>query len=306
MIVISALALSACGEEEAELTATTSTPATAESPTLAAATPTPAQTVVRTATPKATPTSVVGVVGGTLSNKTTAVTVNSVDPAFVSPNRYTQPDAGHHFILVDLTIEAIGTFVVSYNELNFEIRDADSYRYESGGMVGTEPELGYGELKPGEKIRGRVGFQIPDTATGLQLLYAPSLGQVIARWDLTRVEAKATPEATQENTALAVAISGCQEGMRAGMESNFSQYPALEGVRGEILGVMDNLCSRGVTLICEGGSDEEITTAVGDACLQVKSLSEQVGLPYSADICTEALSQRLLGWRASVSAACGS
>ena len=57
VVVLSALALSACGaEEEAELTATTSTPATAESPTLAAATSTPAPTVVRTATPKATPT----------------------------------------------------------------------------------------------------------------------------------------------------------------------------------------------------------------------------------------------------------
>jgi bacterioferritin-associated ferredoxin len=246
----------------------------------------------------------VGAIGETLSNKTTAVTVNSVDLAFVSPNRYSQPDAGKHFIVVDLTIEAIGTERVNYNPLDFEVADADSYRYRREGVVGADPALSYGDLNPGEKIRGLVPFQIPDTATGLQLLYAPSLGRVIARWDLTPVEAKATPEATQENTALAMAISGCQEGMRVGMESIFSQYPALQGVRGEILQIMDNLCSRVVTLICEGASDEEITTAVGDACLQVKSLSEQVGLPYSAETCKDAMSRSMLDDRASIAAAC--
>jgi len=308
MIVISALALSACGEEEAGLTATTSTPATAESPTLAAPTPTPAQTVVRTATPKATPTTaptpIVGAVGDTLSNKTAAVTVNSVDLAFVSPNPYSQPDAGKHFIVIDVTIEAIGSGAVSYNPLDFEVADADSYRYTWEGVVGVESDLSYGDLRPGEKVRGRISFQIPDTAKGLQLLYGPAIGQVIGRWNLTRVEAKATPEPTEESAALAMAISGCQEGMRAAMESNFSQYPALEGVRGEILGVMDNLCSRVVTLICEGASDEEITTAVGGACLQVKSLSEQVGLPFSAETAKDAMSRSMLGDRASIAAAC--
>ena len=206
--------------------------------------------------------------------------------------------------MVDLTIEAIGSERVSYNPLDFEVADADAYRYRREGVVGAGPDLSYGDLNPGEKIRGLVSFQIPDAATGLQLLYAPSLGQVIARWDLTRVEAKATPEPTEESPALAMAISGCHEGVRAGMESNFSQNPALEGVRGEILGVMDNLCSRVVTLICEGASDEEITTVVGAACLQVKSLSEQVGLPFSAETAKDAISRSMLEDRASIAAAC--
>jgi len=140
--------------------------------------------VTPAATPKATATPVVGAIGGTLSNKTTAVTVNSVDVAFVSPNPYTQPEAGNHFIVVDVTIEAIGSEVVSYNELDFEVGDAESYRYESGGVVGAGPDVGYGDLAPGEKIRGLIAFEIPDTATGLQLLYAPTGGQVIARWNL--------------------------------------------------------------------------------------------------------------------------
>jgi len=110
------------------------------------------------------------------------LTVNGFED-YVEENEYMQPDEGNKFLAVDVTIENGGTESASYNALDFEIQDSESYTYDTS-MATKAPDLGSGDLQEGRKIRGWVTFEVPTTATGLELIYQPSLwdtGQVIVK-----------------------------------------------------------------------------------------------------------------------------
>lgn len=106
------------------------------------------------------------------------------------------------------------------------------------------------------------------------------------------------------SAAPAAAVAACQEGMRSGIESIVSQHPAMEAIKTELQQLMEGMCVSAMTLMCEGGSDEEITAVAGDACLRLKTLGESLGVPYSAEACTEAISGAWLAERATIAAGC--
>lgn len=89
-----------------------------------------------------------------------------------------QPDEGKRFLGIDLTLENKTTEPVAVSTmLQMEVKDdtGQTYNLDIGAisaMDGTTPD---GELAPGEKLRGQVGYQVPRDATGLMFVFDASV-----------------------------------------------------------------------------------------------------------------------------------
>ncbi len=91
---------------------TTATTTKVSTPPAAGSTPTP--------TVEATQTPIVGVVGDTLIWNDIYVTLIKVSK--IAPDEFTQPKAGHQFIVVHLKIVNKGTAEVDYNPFDFHVK----------------------------------------------------------------------------------------------------------------------------------------------------------------------------------------
>jgi pSer/pThr/pTyr-binding forkhead associated (FHA) protein len=95
----------------------------------------------------------------------------------VQPNDFSQPNEGKKFMAVDLLLvnksqSAVLTSAVS----QVSIKDNTNQKYDVDIMASMATGVGSvdGELAAGEKLRGKVGFQIPTNAQGLQLVFDAS------------------------------------------------------------------------------------------------------------------------------------
>lgn len=92
----------------------------------------------------------------------------------VAGDSFSQPDEGQKFIAVDLMLVNQGDDPVAVSSImQMELRDDTAQRYTpdllaSSATGASSPE---GELSPGERMRGKVGFQVPQDASGLQFVY---------------------------------------------------------------------------------------------------------------------------------------
>ncbi|PKN85752.1 MAG: DUF4352 domain-containing protein [Chloroflexi bacterium HGW-Chloroflexi-8] len=111
-------------------------------------------------------------IGDVIELGKTTITVNNV----TSPvgDQFTKPDDGYKFLIVDLTIENKGTEAITVSTLlQMAVKDSNSYKYGVDLMAstvsgGTTPD---GEIAPGEKVKGQVGFQVPENASGLLFVF---------------------------------------------------------------------------------------------------------------------------------------
>lgn len=115
-------------------------------------------------------------VGDIVEIGTLALTVNEV----TSPagDDFNKPEAGKKFLVVDLTVENKSAETAAISSLlQMSLKDAGGQTYDmdlsaSVASGGTSPD---GELAPGEKIRGQIGFQVPTEATGLVFVFDASV-----------------------------------------------------------------------------------------------------------------------------------
>ncbi|WP_322822245.1 DUF4352 domain-containing protein [Chloroflexus sp.] len=103
------------------------------------------------------------------------VTVNEV----TSPpgDRFSQPDDGYRFVLVDVTIENRGDRSRFLSSIQTSIKDAQGYRY-TGDITATSLATGGridGELPAGQTVRGQIGFEVPADASELRFVFDPDL-----------------------------------------------------------------------------------------------------------------------------------
>ncbi|MFN7037476.1 MAG: DUF4352 domain-containing protein, partial [Bellilinea sp.] len=102
-------------------------------------------------------------VGDVITMGTINITVNEV--LYPAGDNFNKPDPGFKFLVVDLMIENTGTTAISVSSLlQMSIKDASSQKYNVDLMAsvaagGSSPD---GEIAPGEKLRGQVGFQVPE------------------------------------------------------------------------------------------------------------------------------------------------
>lgn len=92
----------------------------------------------------------------------------------IAGDQFNQPAEGQKFVAIDVLLVNQGTQSTAVSSLmQMELRDATAQRYTVDIMANaatgaSSPE---GEISPGERVRGKVGFQVPQDATGLQFVF---------------------------------------------------------------------------------------------------------------------------------------
>lgn len=100
------------------------------------------------------------------------VTLNSIIDPYYSGN-ISAPRAGNRYVAYDLTVRNInpeGPMVVS--PFDFLLRDAAGYAHSTALLLPTGG-LAVITLRPGETVRGGVGFEIPANARPITLIFEP-------------------------------------------------------------------------------------------------------------------------------------
>lgn len=111
-------------------------------------------------------------VGDVIAMGTSTLTINEI--LFPAGDQFIKPNEGNKFIVVDLTIENKGTTAITVSTLlQMWLKDDAGRKYDVDLMAtsasgGSTPD---GEISPGEKVRGQVGFQVPENATGLVFVF---------------------------------------------------------------------------------------------------------------------------------------
>lgn len=115
-------------------------------------------------------------VGDTITIGDFVLKVNKV--LYPKGDQFNKPSAGNKFLVVDLTIVNKGSSSAEISTLlQMWVKDATGRKYTEDLMAttaakGTTPD---GEISPGEKVRGQVGFQVPIKATGLEFVFDASV-----------------------------------------------------------------------------------------------------------------------------------
>lgn len=105
--------------------------------------------------------------------------VVEVDPAYAGTDIF-KPDADELWLAALVEIEGINPDGASYNPFYFKVRDEQGFEYNFAAF-GKEPTLqSSNELKPGQKVKGWMTFEVPKTAKTLTLIYTPGfLGEPV-------------------------------------------------------------------------------------------------------------------------------
>jgi hypothetical protein len=146
-------------------------------PTLA---PTP-QPVTPSPTPAPTPAptpnkaQVPAVPGAVAELHNVRVTMHSVIDPYYSGNQFIQPEVGGRFVAVDAEIELLAAAGRTHYACGcgFALTDTASFTFESGLAAEPEPRLDAVDLRPGERTRGWVGFEVSGASVLSVLRYQP-------------------------------------------------------------------------------------------------------------------------------------
>lgn len=87
---------------------------------------------------------------------------------------FTQPEDGNKFVAVDLVFVNTGSSPDSVSSmLQMQLKDSTNqvYNIDFEASMAVDASSPEGEISPGERIRGSVGFQTPSDVTGLQFVF---------------------------------------------------------------------------------------------------------------------------------------
>jgi hypothetical protein len=108
-----------------------------------------------------------GTVGQPMSLAGVRLTVVSANANFPGVNPYL-PAAGRRFVTVEVLYENSGSDPLISDPAQWQLVDSSGYSY-SPFLTGASPLLSYEVLQPGERARGVIGFDVPQSAVGLVL-----------------------------------------------------------------------------------------------------------------------------------------
>lgn len=93
-------------------------------------------------------------------------------------NSYEKPDAANHYVSVNVTITSKVNQGFSVNPLNAVLKDSEGYQYRPTFAAIKKPQfMAQEEVTYGDKVRGWITFEIPNTAQGLVFEYRPFVGK---------------------------------------------------------------------------------------------------------------------------------
>lgn len=87
-------------------------------------------------------------------------------------NQFLRADAGKEYLVVEVIIENTGRDSAPYNPLYFKLKDDGGFEYNTSLFVG-DGGLKSGELARGEKVRGRIAFEISKEAKSYRMTFEP-------------------------------------------------------------------------------------------------------------------------------------
>lgn len=153
----------ACGSSATPLPAVISSPTPA--PVAGQSTSAP----VATETPAAAP---MAKLGETLELSGISLSATQViDPG--APSVLYQAEAGKRLIAVEVIVGNVSSAdKVSVNPLNFTLVDAEGFTYKLD-LGGADGQLNAIDIAIGEKVKGLVGFKIPDAAIPASIKFQP-------------------------------------------------------------------------------------------------------------------------------------
>lgn len=102
------------------------------------------------------------------------VYLNAIQDPWTSDNVYIGPDAGKRYVSFDVTVEYFNeSDTHGANPFNFGLSDAQSFAYDPT-FGGPDPQLTAVDLRPNEKTRGWVTFEVAEGAQLQTLRYQPN------------------------------------------------------------------------------------------------------------------------------------
>jgi hypothetical protein len=89
-----------------------------------------------------------------------------------SLSRFETADQNSIYLVVDILLETTGRDEAPYNPFYFKVKDSDGIEYNVA-LSGSKEALSSGTLYKGDKVRGKVGFEVREKAGGFVLTYTP-------------------------------------------------------------------------------------------------------------------------------------
>lgn len=111
---------------------------------------------------------VAGKLGVPVPLSAATVTVMSTDSNYKSSNEFLQPSPGNRFVAVEVLYENTGTDKLTVSPSDWKLTDSSGFNYQQN-YSGKSPELNSGDLVPGDKARGFITYEVPQSAGGLTL-----------------------------------------------------------------------------------------------------------------------------------------
>src|SRR4029453_644844 len=172
--IVTALTLFACSSEEDKGSTENTTNSTKEAEATTAATEEPEETDAPEQTEA--PSSVAAVPGAQAESNHIRIYFNGMKDPWVPDNQFGQPQAGKRFVSFDVTIEYFNdSDTHGANPFNFGLSDTQDYSYDPGvAVIDPEPRLQAVDLRPGQKTRGWVSFEVGADSALKVLRYQPN------------------------------------------------------------------------------------------------------------------------------------
>ena len=85
-----------------------------------------------------------------------------------------KPREGYKFVAIDIQVENQGETVQEITSIvQMYIKDitGEKFTFHLGAQSIIDSGLPNNELQPGERIRGQIGFQVPDNREGLMFVF---------------------------------------------------------------------------------------------------------------------------------------
>lgn len=119
-----------------------------------------------------TPTTVVHKVGETVRHGNLEVVLHGVTNPFDSGNPAVKAPPGFRQVAVEVEVKNLASKAQIFSPFaQFEMRDSTNKSFSPTPLPRNVPAFNGGDAPPGSAQRGLIAFQVPEAATGLQIIF---------------------------------------------------------------------------------------------------------------------------------------
>ena len=113
-----------------------------------------------------------GVLNESVSAGDFELLVHAIDDPVAGESEFFEPEPGNRWLAIELSLTNIGSETQDYGSFDFKVKDAENFEYGQL-FIDLAQSLDSGTLLAGETVRGRIGFEVPESATIVRLIFEP-------------------------------------------------------------------------------------------------------------------------------------